>query len=89
MISLTFAKLALECTHVNCYIYYVQVMEHSEELRNKDKEMQRLRMMLEDTEYKYVIAHSKLSEIEKEHEQHVSDLKDKVRITSCCVMCIR
>ena len=65
---------------------YVQVMEHSEELRNKDKEMQRLRMMLEDTEYKYVISHSKLSEIEKEHEQNVTDLKDKVY--NLLVMCI-
>ena len=53
-------------------------MEHSEELRNKEKEMQQLRMMLEDTQYKYVIADSKLSEIEKEHEQYITDLKDKV-----------
>jgi predicted RNase H-like nuclease (RuvC/YqgF family) len=60
-----------------------KVMEHSEELRNKDKEMQQLRMLLEDTEYKYVISHSKLSEIEKEHEQHVTDLKDKVGSSSC------
>ena len=57
-------------------------MEHSEELRNKEKEMQQLRMMLEDTQYKYVIADSKLSEIEKEHEQNITDLKDKVRIVN-------
>ena len=53
-------------------------MEHSEELKNKDKEMAHLRMLQEDIEYKYVIADSKLSEIEKEHEQQLTDLKDKV-----------
>ena len=29
-------------------------------------------------QYKYVIADSKLSEIEKEHKQYITDLKDKV-----------
>ena len=53
-------------------------VQHSEELRNKDREMQQLSMVLEDTEYKYVIAHSELSEIKKEHEQQLTDLKDKV-----------
>ena len=31
---------------------------------HKEKEMQQLRMMLEDTQYKYVIADSKLSDVE-------------------------
>ena len=62
-------------------------MEHSEELRNKDKEMQKLNMMLEDTQYKYVIAHSKLSEIEKEHKQHMTDLEDKVCVCVCACAC--
>ena len=53
-------------------------MEHSEELKNKDKEVQHLRMLQEDIEYKYVIADSKLSGIEKEHGQKMSDFKDKV-----------
>ena len=60
------------------YSLSLQVVEHSEELKNKDKEMQHLRMLQEDIEYKYVIADSKLSEIEKEHEQRMSDVKDKV-----------
>ena len=63
-------------------------MEHSEELRNKDREMQQLRMVLEDTEYKYVIAHSKLSEIEKEHQQALTDLRDKVCACVCVCVCV-
>jgi hypothetical protein len=58
--------------------FHQKVVEHSEELKNKDKEMQHLRMLQEDIEYKYVIADSKLSEIEKEHEQRMSDVKDKL-----------
>ena len=47
--------------------------------------MQQLSMMLEDTEYKYVISHSKLSEIEKEHEQTLTDFQDKVCVCVCLV----
>jgi hypothetical protein len=58
--------------------FHQKVMEHSEELKNKDKEVQHLRMLQEDIEYKYVIADSKLSGIEKEHGQKMSDFKDKL-----------